>query len=343
MTAVVTQIGSWEADHVTVGQVEEAMSELRHRDARAAVRTSVLTLAAVVVDQEAAENALAVIHELGPRHPSRALVLVMGAPGDEGDDQGAATDRAGGGIDANASVQVIERHGRAVCSETIVLRVRGKARFHLDSIVEPFTLPDVPLVVWLPASLPKPGDPLMAAANRVVVDSRAVGEGIDSSVVLRRSATLARRLPVADLSWIRLAPWRSLLAGLFQGAMYRPFLAGVRHVEISGNFGPRHLLGGWLLRRLSLSPHRVVLSAAEHVAVRITATDQGRTGHFLVERAGPGRVIRAHVDIDGGPTLNQMLRMHRRWPSQALAGALTRVGHDRTYEEALSGARELIA
>ena len=33
--------------------------------------------------------------------------------------------------------------------------------------------------------------------------------------------------------------------------------------------------------------------------------------------------------------------MREQWPSLALAGALTRVGHDEVYEEALSGAREL--
>lgn len=334
MTAVVTQIGSWESEHVTVSQVEAALSDLRHRDRRAAVRTSVLTLAAVVGDQSEADAALAVIGDLGPRHPSRAIVLVV-----ENETEGATES----GMDASASVQVIERDGRAVCSENIVLHVRGRARHHLDSIVEPFTLPDVPLVVWLPARLPKPGDPLMEAANRVVVDSRAVGESGDSSGVLRRSASLARRLPVADLSWIRLAPWRSLLAGLFQGAIYRPFLGDIHRVEIAGNYGPRHLLGGWLSRRLGVPRDRVVLSAAEHVAVRVTAMHEGRTGRFVVERTGPGRVIRAHVDIAEGPTLTQMLHMHQQWPSLALAGALTRVGHDRTYEEALAGARDLMA
>ena len=37
----------------------------------------------------------------------------------------------------------------------------------------------------------------------------------------------------------------------------------------------------------------------------------------------------------------QTVRMREQWPSLALASALTRVGHDDAYEEALAGAREL--
>ena len=100
----------------------------------------------------------------------------------------------------------------------------------------------------------------------MVVDSRAVAE--DGGDVLARSATLAKRLPVADLSWMRLTQWRSMLSGLFEGAVYRPFLHAVDRVEVCGNFGPRYLLGGWLLRRLELPPSRVELRPADHLLVK---------------------------------------------------------------------------
>lgn len=326
----ISTIGSWEADDVTVGQVEAALSDLRRHEERAAVRTSVLTLVAVVRNEAEAEVARTIVGDLGVRHPSRTLVIVA----DETDDSGG--DNV---MDAAVWVHALEREGRAVCFEEVLLKVRGKARHHLDSVVEPFALPDVPLVVWLPAGLPSPGDPLMAAANRVVVDSRAVAEA--GGDVLARSATLAKRLPVADLSWMRLAVWRGMLAGLFQGAMYRPFLDGVERVEVSGNHGPRFLLGGWLLRRLRLSPAQIELSAAEHVSVTIHATSGGRRGTFSVSRPSAERWVRSCVDIEDGPQLEQTVRMLQQWPSLALASALTRVGHDETYEEALAGARDL--
>ena len=145
--ARVTTIGSWESDDVTVAQVEAALSDLRRHEQRAAVRTSVLTLVVVVRNAADCANAQSIVHDLGTRHPSRALVIV--AVDDEPD--------APNGTDASVWVRAIEREGRAVCFEQMLLRVRGKARHHLDSIVEPFALPDVPMVVWLPAGLPSAG------------------------------------------------------------------------------------------------------------------------------------------------------------------------------------------
>ncbi|MEA2828965.1 MAG: hypothetical protein QOG43_3404 [Actinomycetota bacterium] len=327
-------IGTWEADNVSIGDVERALSGLRRHEQRAAVRASVLTLVAVTNSQAEADLVRGIVHDLGVRHPSRTLVVVL----EKGETEAAANQ--GTGVDAALWVHALEQDGRAVCFEEVRLLVRGPARFHLDSIVGPFALPDVPLVVWLPASLPSPGDPLLDVADRLVVDSRAADEvGGD---VLARAAVLARRLPVTDLSWIRMAPWRSLLAGLFEGSVNRPFLDGVDRVQVTGNAGPRLLLGGWLLRRLGLAPARVELKPAAHLSVRIDATDlHGRSGSFSVARAGAERVITSTVDIEDGPHLEQLLQMQERWPVLALAGALTNVGHDEPYEEALAGAREL--
>jgi glucose-6-phosphate dehydrogenase assembly protein OpcA len=183
-------------------------------------------------------------------------------------------------------------------------------------------------------------------ADRIVVDSRAVAgagtaPGGETHAVLPSIAALARRLPVADLSWTRLAPWRSLLAGLFEGSQYRPFLQEIERVEVVGNYGPRHLLGGWLLRRLSVNTARVSLSPADHVSIRISAMHRHRTGLFTVERPSNARVIQSSVEIDGGPSVSQTVRMRQRWPALALAGALTRMGRDDVYCQALEGALEL--
>jgi glucose-6-phosphate dehydrogenase assembly protein OpcA len=327
-------IGTWEADNVSIGHVERALSDLRRHEQRAAVRASVLTLVAVTHSQAEADLVRGIVQDLGVRHPSRTLVVVL----EKGDPEIAAGE--GTGVDAALWVHANEHDGRAVCFEEVRLLVRGPARFHLDSIVGPFALPDVPLVVWLPASLPSPGDPLLDVADRLVVDSRATDEG--GGDVLARAAVLARRLPVTDLSWIRMAPWRSTLAGLFEGSLNRPFLDGIDRVQVAGNKGPRLLLGGWLLRRLGLTPARVELKPAAHVSVRIDATDvHGRWGSFAVMRKSDERVITSSVDIEDGPHLEQLLRMQQRWPALALAGALTNVGHDVSYEEALAGAREL--
>jgi glucose-6-phosphate dehydrogenase assembly protein OpcA len=327
-TLDVSVLGSWQADSVTVGQVEAALSDLRRHEERAAVRTSVLTLVIVVDRSEDAAGTLDIVRELGGRHPSRTLVLCVG--GDENEDSS---------LDANAAVLLVERGGRQVCVEEVTLEVRGRARLHLDSLVLPFSLPDLPVAVWLPEGLPSAGDPLLEAANRVIVDTRVVG---DQAGALTKVASLTRRLPVTDLSWTRLRPWRELLATLFEGRRYRPFLDGVQHVEVLGHFGPRHLLAGWLMSRLDLPRARVHVAEAEHVAIKLVASDAGRTGRFEVERKGDERVIDAAVDIDGGPSYRQTLQFGADWPSRSLADALTRMGHDEVYEGALKTALGLL-
>lgn len=340
----VSLIGSWRAEGVGVAEVEAALGRLRLADRRAAVRTSVLTLVVVVSNDAAGEAALRVITDLGERHPSRAVVVITGEAGEAGG-SGLGRGEPGRPLDATATVHAVEHHGSSACFDQIVLRVHGRARHHLDSIVAPLALPDVPVAVWLPATLPSPGDPLLAAADRVVVDSRAVAEtpSVDRYGVLPRISSLSRRLPVADLSWARLASWRHLLAAAFDSPLHRPFLSGITGVEVIGHFGPRHLLAGWLQQRLSIDPARFRLEAAEHVSIRISATEGGRAASFAVERPGPERVVNASVVIEGGPCTSQAMLIRRQWPSLALAEALGSMGADHSYVAALEGAATLLA
>ncbi|MGH3849380.1 MAG: OpcA/G6PD domain-containing protein, partial [Pseudonocardiaceae bacterium] len=117
----------------------------------------------------------------------------------------------------------------------------------------------------------------------------------------------------------------------------------VRQVVVTGNPGPRLLLGGWLLERLNLSPAQVVLEPAEHVTMGVEAWAGGRQGRFRVERTGEERTLGTSVDIDSGFSVQQSVAMRKQWPALALAGALTQLGHDTTYEQAVRGARTLLA
>lgn len=322
--SLVTVLGSWSAEDTNAGAVETALTELRRHEVRAAVRTAVLTLVVPVREDEAAE-ALDVVRQLGGRHPSRTIVLIV-------EDGNAA------GLDAEVTVQAVEREGRAVCFEDLVLRVRGSTVSHLDSLVEPFTLPDVPVACWLPNRLPTLADPLLGAADRVVVDGR---EAITGDALTDLTA-LVRRLPVVDLSWVRLSPWRELMAGLFEGEAFRPFVSGVRAVRVSGKPGPRVLLAGWLLSRLGLSRAKVHLEDARHATMEVMATHDGRTGHFRVERPSEDRTVHANAEIEGGPSHSRLLRLRDRSAARVLGEALTRMGHDQVYEQALAAAVDLV-
>ena len=229
-TALISTLGSWEAENVSVAQVESALSGLRRHEERAAVRTGVLSLVCVTPAGDSVEQTLSTIEGLGARQPARTLLIVTK------DDESAA------GIDASASVQVAEVGERAVCYELVILEVRGKARYHLDSIIRPLTLSDLPVAIWTPTDLVGLGDPVLGVGNRMLVDSRAVP---DPEHALPHIAKLLRHIPITDLSWVRLAPWRNLLAGLFQGQVNRLRRGGIGHLQrdphhvlTGGHFGP---------------------------------------------------------------------------------------------------------
>src|SRR4051812_223073 len=253
-------ICEWQSDNATAAEMERALSDMRRNEERAATRTSVLTLVIVVAGTDEAREELDVVRHLGARHPSRTIVLVL--------DEGEGESRLG----AHLTVCGVARGGRQVAVEEMVIHVGGPARFPLDSLVMPFTLPDLPVAVWLPTRILDRGDPLLDVADRVVVDTRIVGYQPDA---LSRLYSLTRRVPVTDLSWWRLKPWRNLFAGLFEGHVSRPFLRDVHYLEVTGHAGPRHLLAGWIISRLDLPRSVIHLGDAEHLSAKLVATSEG--------------------------------------------------------------------
>ncbi len=278
-----SELGSWRGEGVGVGQILDALGELRRREPRAATRTSVVNLVMVAGDDDEAERACSAMHRLETGHPGRTIVLIR-------DDE-----RANPRLDAEVSLHGAQAGGHAVWSEDVRLRVWGPLGDHLYSLVEPLTLPDVPVAVWFLTRLPRPSDPVLAAAGFVIVDTKDAPD--DASMA--RVTALAQSHHVMDLSWIRLQPWRELLGNLFEVKSFRPFLDGVRAVTINGKAGPRQLMAGWLSSRLGLPAATFTLSDARHLVVRLICEHEGVTGTFTVDRVAGERLVRSKAEVPG--------------------------------------------
>jgi glucose-6-phosphate dehydrogenase assembly protein OpcA len=308
----------WSEESVKVGDVLDALEALRKPEPMPPTRTSVMTLVVVATDPASAERANAAIHELGGRHPARLLTLLC--------------EPDGRGIDAEVRLLGGEAEGHDLWFEDVRLVVRGEAGYHLDSLIEPFTLPDLPVVVWFVDDLPAVGDPLLMAADVLLVDARELGDADCFDTLVALAATR----PIVDLSWVRLRPWRELLAGLFEGPDFRPFVGHVRLAEVIGKTGPRHLLGGWVGDRLQLGAGAVHLEPAKHVTIRLFADDgAGRAATFEVVRQDDERVVRARADVEHGPSAEAILQLPESTPAWGLADALAHLEHDPVYEAAL--------
>ena len=233
-------------------------------------RASVLNLIVTVVDEAAAERVVQTLVGLGVRHPSRAIVLVP----QHGSDASP--------IDARISTHCnpVAGGGDRVCYEEVVLTVRGEAAEHLNGIVAPLLIHDLPTHVWWPGDPPW-GDPvfdqLIEMGDRVIVDSADFSELLSG---LRRTANLRRRSGVGDLSWERLSWWQELTAQFFDAPRFRRYLPNLSRLAIRYAVPPtssaRHdedeevapgvpapmaqalLYAGWIATRLGWRRHRTL-------------------------------------------------------------------------------------
>lgn len=314
------ELAAWRGEGVRVGTILEALDRMRHGEQRTATRTSVVNLVVLATDDEEAARACEAVRRLAGRHPGRTITVQCAGEADEPTT-----------IDAAVVLEGAEAEGVDVWWEDVRLRVTGRGAHHLDSVVEPLILPELPCAVWFAGRLPSPADPLLDVADVVFVDTKEAPEPGAFATV----AELVRRAPVVDLCWTRLQPWRRLLAGLFDGPVYRPFVANVVEAHVAGKEAPRGLLAGWLVERLDLLPAAVHLHDDRHVSLRLTATAGGRTGVFEVTRRPGERVVRAGARVEGGPHHDDVLPLADESLPWSLGEALTHLGRDREYERAV--------
>ena len=323
MAHAIDTLGSWQAEDTTVGLVLDALETLRREvPAGTATRTAVLTLVTVAPDVAGCERAAQALHEIGARHPARTIGIV------------ATPDPRP--LGATISLHGHEESGRVFWSEDIDLHVGGAVVEHLNSLIEPFTLPDLPVVVWFVDDVPVVSDPLLDAADAVIVDARDLADA-SKFAAIREMAT---RRPVVDLSWVRLRPWRELLAALFEGD-HRPLLDAVETVEVRGKEGPRRILAGWLADRLALPTSSFHVVPANHAYMRLTATLDGRRASFSVIRRGDERTLLATADVDPDPPRHSLGQLPPTGPAWGLQEALTSLHGDPLYLRALDAATDL--
>jgi glucose-6-phosphate dehydrogenase assembly protein OpcA len=185
-------------------------------------RASVLNLIVTVVDDAAADRVVHTLMGLGVRHPSRAVVLVP-EPGDQPQP-----------LDARISTHCHDAIGGGdqICYEEVVLTVRGEAAGHLNGVVAPLLIHDLPTHVWWPGDCPFNDpvfDQLVEMGDRLIVDS---SDFPDLLTGLRRLSNLRRRSGVGDLTWERLSWWQELTAQFFDAPRFRRYLPNLSRLRI---------------------------------------------------------------------------------------------------------------
>jgi hypothetical protein len=247
-----------------------------------AARTSVMNLVVVARQPEIGERCAATIQQLTGRHPSRTIICSPSDP-----DGPSWLDAA-----IQAHCVLPREDAPETCAELIYLTVGGESGRHLDAVVAPLLIHDLPVTVWWPGEPPLSGEPardLLAMADRLMVDGSVwSGDG------LRRLGDLAAlvegtRLAVSDFALVRQYRWREAIASIFDLPDLTPFLRTLRRIAVtyathdaSGAPGTTNIVKpiyhvAWLASRLGLRVERPLEPMAG-------ATKSSRTGGEAMAR-----------------------------------------------------------
>jgi glucose-6-phosphate dehydrogenase assembly protein OpcA len=320
--------------------LQAILDELAERN-RTAPTMHVATMTLVVYFQDETVGALARarIRSLAAKHPARVLVLDA-ARGD--------------------GLQIIEKAGSETRGDWIELGVAGSTPAEVRATVDTLAMREAPnALIW--ASRSVAGDPNFAAlsegAQAVVVNSSLIDA---SDAPLRELIAYVEAHPndpIADMAYLRLAPWQEAIAQFFDAKDVIDQLFDLRRVEIRcGSDAEAVYMLGWLASRLGWKP-----CAADAFCNRI-----GTTIVFSIVRDGELRRVRRIslasstnefvAQIGGGDTPAIALSAggdrdwQQRWqPINDIDAAslveraiLTGTG-DRVFRESLEAAAQLLA
>ena len=236
--------------HLHNTTVSAINKELSHLTAANGSLSSGRVLTLVVLaekghSREAMRAAIRASHE----HPSRIIVHISHDPLDP--DQ----------LDAE-----IHLGGDTGASEMIVLRGWGSASRPTEALISGLLLPDSPIVVWWPHSVPE--NPAQHSIGRIAQRRITDSARADDPKEALRKLTDVFRAGDTDLAWTRLTLWRTQLAALMEQMPSSP----VRRVVVWGSSKSPSvvLLGTWLGWKLEAPVHLATIGAANRGLYRVS-------------------------------------------------------------------------
>ena len=283
----------WALEAVAPARIEKTLERQRRESegdqGGALVRASVANLVVVCSERAGGQQALAAVEQLGPRAPSRCVVLIAEPPA--------------GRQGVRAWARVVHQDagtGPGMAWDEVVVQATVDPR-HLTAVVLPLLLPELPVfTLWwgTPPFAHEVFDELASVSDRLIVDSAAFA---DPPADLTRLAKAASVLTAAlsDCVWQRLTPWRELLAAPFGGPPLRDAVDRVLRLRVDAVEPTAGLeLTGWFASRLGWALDRAHLTADGLVGRYATA--QGACEVRLTQALGSGTLTRVDLQVDAG-------------------------------------------
>jgi glucose-6-phosphate dehydrogenase assembly protein OpcA len=235
----------WSAQDTTPAKIEGALRELlihHHNEVGADAPARVLNLIAIV-DREWRGEVENRLEKVGRYHASRTVLC--------------AVDPKRTTIDARVRLIASDEPKAgdfSLTHEHVVVDIGPTHLEHLDRVVDPLVVSDLPTMAWAPHGHHEGIDAVMRLSQVVLLDTVSEPD-IERGLTWARG--LADRAYIVDLAWLRSTPWRERIAATFDPPPWRSELGSisrvcVRHHPDSGAAGL--LLFGWMASRLGWKP-----------------------------------------------------------------------------------------
>lgn len=285
----------WTEENTSGGAIASALRELlrvRHAENEGFFPARVLNLV-VVVDHDQRAKVAERLERVGRNHASRTVLC--------------AIDPERKTLEARAAISYEDDPGPgsfALMHESVEIELGEWHLEHLDTIVDPVLLSDMPTLVWSPYGHPEAIDVLLHLAHVVLLDS---ADAPDAAAALERAAELSEHAYVVDLAWLRSTPWRERISAAFDPVARRPGLreisgVTVRHQPESG--GAALLFAGWLASRLGWEPQAFTMKdGALHGQARAESGEVDLCFERQAEQGVPG-LAGVTVNMASGESLS---------------------------------------
>lgn len=346
------------------------------------MRANTLNLIAVATDMREVSLIQETIAGLHDFLPSRTIILITH------DGYDLAGEVTGPRYDVRVELkeQVTEADEANLRFEVITIGADRREIGHLASLVTPLLAADLPDFLWWPGGdfvENQLFDDLLPVVDRLIIDTAHLGRSAESIAAIRRILAKESGSPiVGDLTWLRLEPWRQLIAQFFDPDDVQKSLdtidqVTIRYAEVredgSSGLAAALLMSGWLGSRLgwqvidplerqkrggSWAPLRanngersrdielrLIPDTSPHARFSLRSVQIVATGN------APGTFMVERTDSDDivtksetaeNPAVSRMVYSQRPSSGDMIGQELQRFGPDDVYQEAVRFAVRLI-
>jgi glucose-6-phosphate dehydrogenase assembly protein OpcA len=254
-----------------------ARQDVDEHDKGLRVATTTMNFVVFINDPDHRKWVLERVEMIADKHPCRTIILDANA------------DRTG----ADIFVSSLDEAGSTIHGERIELGVPDVDGATLRNIVGQLRVPGVEThLLWSAIRITESArfKELIEIADSIVVDSSGAVRDGSTVAELARFFGQYRHIPMRDLAWMRLKPWRDMVARFFDDPGLREELFSIRKVSVaSGSDAEGLYLAGWLGSRLGWKP--------EHG--RAFKDRNGKPVAFELTRTGePRRVASIALETD---------------------------------------------